>query len=160
MHALMECGETDAIFSSLYRELFTPESENNIIETPAYAATAEVLGAIKDAGGISVLAHPNTYADPEGLLDRLLALGLNGVEVWHPTADKAASDKLSAYCKKNKLLMVGGSDFRGMYTPQPRTLGSVVTPKTQLNELLGYKAKLKRLARREAAGAEKEAAAV
>ncbi len=160
MHALMECGETDAIYSELYRRLFTPESEENIIEKPLYADTAEVLSAVSDAGGISVLAHPCTYPDPIALIERFVSLGLCGVEVWHPTADKAASDKLSAYCKKNKLLMVGGSDFRGMYTPQPRTLGSVVTPKTQLNELLGYKAKLKRLARREAAGAEKEAAAV
>lgn len=157
MHALMECGETDAIYSALYRELFTPESETNIIETPAYADTAEVLGAIKDAGGISVLAHPNTYADPEGLLDRLLALGLNGVEVWHPTADKTGTDRFYAYAKKNKLLMVGGSDFRGMYTPVPLSLGAYLTPKTQLNELLGYKARVRRLAKREAANLEKEA---
>ena len=55
--------------------------------------------------------------------------------------------------------MVGGSDFRGMYTPQPLALGSYLTPKTQLTELLGYKSKQKRLAKREAALAEKEAAA-
>ncbi|MBQ6023491.1 MAG: PHP domain-containing protein [Clostridia bacterium] len=158
MHALMECGETDGIYSELYRELFTPESEANIIEIPAYAETAEVLTAIKDAGGISVLARPASSRDPEALLDRLVGLGLNGVEVWHPSADKERTDMLYAYAKKNKLLMVGGSDFRGMYTPQPLALGSYLTPKTQLAELLGYKSKLKRLAKREAALVEKEAA--
>ena len=90
MHALMECGETDAIYSELYRTLFTEESESNIIEVPAYAETAEVLQAVKEAGGIAVLARPNTYKDPFALLDRLVELGLNGVEVWHPSADKAA----------------------------------------------------------------------
>ena len=158
MHALMECGETDGIYSELYRELFTPESEANIIEIPAYAETGEVLTAIKDAGGISVLARPASSRDPEALLDRLVGLGLNGVEVWHPSANKERTDMLYAYAKKNKLLMVGGSDFRGMYTPQPLALGSYLTPKTQLTELLGYKSKLKRLAKREAALVEKEAA--
>ena len=158
MHALMECGETDGIFSSLYEELFSPDSENNIIEKPAYAGTGEVLEAVRDAGGISILARPYTYSDPDDLIDRLLELGLNGIEVWHPTADKEFTDKLYSFAKKNKLLMVGGSDFRGMYTPTPLTLGSYVTPKTQLAELLGYKSKLKRLAKKEAA--EKDAEAV
>lgn len=161
MHALMECGETNAIYSDLYTELFTPESENNIIEKPAYAETSEVLSAIKDAGGISILARPATYSDPEGLIARLLEMGLNGIEVWHPSANKDYTDKLYSFAKKNKLLMVGGSDFRGMYNPTPLSIGSYVTPKTQLTELLGYKSRLKRLAKKEAAAAsEKEAAAV
>ncbi len=154
MHALMECGETDGIYSALYNELFLPESENCIIEIPAYEDTLSVLGAIKDAGGISVLAHPATYKDPEALLEELTAQGLCGVEVWHPTADKTKTDGFYAYAKKNKLLMIGGSDFRGMYTPAPISLGSYLTPKTQLSELLGYKAKLRRLAKKEAAEAE------
>lgn len=154
MHALMECGETDGIYSTLYQELFLPESENCIIETPAYEDTLSVLGAIRDAGGISVLAHPATYKDTDALLVDLTAQGLCGVEVWHPTADKTLTDAFYAYAKKNKLLMVGGSDFRGMYTPTPISLGSYLTPKTQLSELLGYKAKLRRLAKKEAAEAE------
>lgn len=157
MHALMECGETDAVFSELYKELFSPESENNIIETPAYADTAEVLTAIKEAGGISVLAHPATYQDADALLEALLPLGLCGVEVWHPSADKAHTDVYYAFAKKHKLLMVGGSDFRGMYSPRPISLGAYSTPKTQLTELLGYKAKLRRLAKKEAALQEAQA---
>ena len=151
MHALMECGETESIYSALYRELFTPESEANIIETPAYADTMKVLAAVKEAGGISVLAHPAVYTQPEALLEALLEQGLNGVEVWHPTADKAATDMFLAFAKRNKLLMVGGSEFRGMYTPGSVSLGAYLTPKTQLNELLGFKAKQRRLAKKEAA---------
>ena len=157
MHALMECGETDGIYSALYRELFEPESESNIIETPAYEDTLKVLGAIRDAGGISVLAHPATYKDADALLEELTANGLNGIEVWHPSADKTFADKFYAFAKKNKLLMIGGSDFRGMYTPRPISLGAYLTPKTQLNELLGYKARQRRLAKKEAALQEAEA---
>jgi len=160
MHALMECGETNGIYSELYNELFTPESENSILEKPSYAGTEEVLTAIRDSGGISILARPAAYSDPDSLISKLLQQGLNGIEVWHPTADKENTDKLYSIAKKNKLLMVGGSDFRGMYTQHALTLGAYVTPKTQLAELLGYKAKLKRLAKKEAAATEKDAEAV
>ena len=158
MHALMECGETDGIYSDLYRELFSPENENNIIEIPAYEDTVTVLTAVKEAGGISILAHPATYTDTDSLLEELVSNGLNGIEVWHPTADKERTDRFYAFAKKNKLLMVGGSDFRGMYTPGPISIGSYLTPKTQLNELLGYKAKQRRLAKKEAALQEAAAA--
>ena len=147
MHALMECGVTDAIYSDKYYELFSPESETNILVKPAYASVTEVLDAIVSAGGISVLAHPATYEDAT-LVERLVEKGINGLEVWHPSADKAETDALYALAKKNKLLMVGGSDFRGMYNRQPLCIGAYSTPKTQLTELLGYKAKQKRLAKK------------
>ena len=82
----------------------------------------DAIRGITGAGGISVLAHPATYKDPEALLEELTAQGLCGVEVWHPTADKTKTDGFYAYAKKNKLLMIGGSDFRGMYTPTPISL--------------------------------------
>ena len=77
--------------------------------------------------------------------------GLNGVEVWCPTADETTTAGLTAYAKKHKLLMTGGSDFRGLYNKSAISIGSYVTPKTQLNELLGYKAKQKRLQKKTAA---------
>ena len=156
MHALMECGATCSLYSELYEELFSPESEANITEIPDYASVWEVLADIKDAGGISVLAHPAAYRNADALLEKMTEAGINGIEVWHPTADKETTEKLYAYGKKHKLLMVGGSEFRGMYNRQPLTIGSYLTPKTQLTEILGYKAKLKRQAKR---AAEAQAAA-
>lgn len=156
MHALMECGATCSLYSELYEELFSPESEANIMEIPDYASVWEVLTDIKDAGGISVLAHPAAYRNADALLEKMTEAGINGIEVWHPTADKETTEKLYAYGKKHKLLMVGGSEFRGMYNRQPLTIGSYLTPKTQLTEILGYKAKLKRQAKR---AAEAQAAA-
>ena len=158
MHALMECGATCSLYSDLYEELFSPESEQNILEKPDYAPVWEVLEDIRDAGGISVLSHPAVYRDWEALLEKLVEAGINGVEVWHPTADKQTTDKLYAYGKKNKLLMVGGSEFRGMYNREPLTIGSYLTPKTQLNEILGYKSKLKRQAKKAAEAAKQEEA--
>ncbi|MBQ7688258.1 MAG: PHP domain-containing protein [Clostridia bacterium] len=150
MHALMECGVTDGIYSAVYDMLFSPESEHNIIVKPDYAPVKEVLETIHAAGGIAVLAHPVEYRD-DTLIERLLPLGLDGVEVWHPSATKTESDELYAFCKKSKLLMTGGSDFRGMYNRTPLAPGDYGTPKTQLNELLSFKGRQKRLAKKLAA---------
>ena len=155
MHALMECGVTNAIYSEVYDELFSPESEHNIIVKPDYAPVEEVIEAVHAAGGIAVLAHPVMYRD-ETVAERLTALGLDGLEVWHPSAAKEDSDRLYAFCKKNKLLMTGGSDFRGMYNRTPLAPGDYGTPKTQLSELLSYKARQKRLAKKLAAEAAQE----
>lgn len=144
MHALMECGITATIYGDVYDELFSPESETNILVKTAFPSAEEIVEIIHAAGGIAVLAHPALY-DSFDLLERLTAAGLDGVEVWHPTADDETVARLMTYAKKNKLLMTGGSDFHGMYNKTALSIGSYMTPKTQLNELLGYKAKQKRL---------------
>ena len=149
MHALMECGVTDGIYKETYRELFSPESPTNVIVRPDYAHTSEVIETVHAAGGIAVLAHPAEYGD-DTLSDRLLEYGLDGVEVWHPSATKTDVEKFYAFCKAHKLLMTGGTDFRGMYNKIPLAPGDFGTPKTQLNELLSYKSRQKRLAKKQA----------
>lgn len=144
MHALMECGVADSIYGELYDELFSLESENNILAKPAFASLETVMEAIHAAEGIAVLAHPALY-NSWRLLDRSRELGIDGVEVWHPTADAEATERLMHTAAKNKLLMTGGSDFHGFYNRNAVSLGAYLTPKAQLSELLGYKARQKRL---------------
>ena len=149
MHALMECGVTDSIYSDVYRRLFTPESDENILVKPGYAAAKDVIAAIHEAEGVAILAHPMQYRD-ETIAERLLEAGLDGVEVWHPSATPEQSEALYAKAKKKKILMTGGSDFRGMYNERPLSPGAFRTPAQQLNELLGYKARQRRLAKKQA----------
>ena len=158
MHALMECGLASEIYGEEYNRYFNPESADNISMKASYVPVEEVLAAVHAAGGIAVLAHPALY-DSFDLLERLIPLGLNGVEVWHPTASAADIDRLTAIAKKHKLLMTGGSDFHGMYGHKNTSLGCCMTPKTQLSELTGYKARQKRLAKKAAEAAAQEAAA-
>lgn len=158
MHALIECGVADSFYGEVYEDLFSPDSENNILVKPAYAEVGDVIEAVHAAGGLAILAHPALCGDWNALLERLVAMGLNGVEVWCPTADDALVASLTAYAKKHKLLMTGGSDFRGLYNKSAISIGSYVTPKTQLSELLGFKARQRRL-QKKAAAAEAEAAA-
>jgi predicted metal-dependent phosphoesterase TrpH len=154
MHALVDAGYTNEIYGNLYDALFSPESETNLLAPIKYPSVEEVLEEIHGAGGVAVLAHPYKYDNiPE--LEKYVELGLDGVEVWHPTATESNIEEMSKLCKQYKLLMTGGSDFHGMYGRSTVTLGTCVTPDEHLDKLLGYKAKKKRAQRR----AEKEALA-
>lgn len=144
MQALTEIGAADGFYGKVYEELFGADSENNIIVKPAFKDAKTVIDAIHTANGIAVLAHPAKYGGYDTAV-RFASYGIDGIEVWHPSADENLSAQLLSYTKKNKLLATGGSSFHGLYNKDTLTVGSYCTPKTQLQELLGYKAKIKRL---------------
>jgi hypothetical protein len=153
----MESGLTDRIYGDLYMELFSADSEKSVLREPDHPEPKDILEAIHDAGGIAVLAHPALYNNME-LLDELIAAGLDGVEVWHPSADEQTIEHLRKLAKKNGLLMTGGSDFHGMYGVGNVSVGTCMTPDEQLDALLSYKARKRRRLARAAKAAEKEAA--
>lgn len=143
MHSLMECGFTDKIFGSLYDELFTAESDTNVIVNARFPEPKEIIDAIHDAGGVAVLAHPFLF-DSIDLLDELIPLGLDGVEVWHPLCKEDEMDYLKTIAAKHSLLMTGGSDFHGMYSNYSLSIGDMMTPAENVRQLLSYKARKRR----------------
>ncbi len=154
MHALMEVGAADSFYGDVYNELFTPESENNILVQPKFKSVEEVIEAVHLANGVAVLAHPMAYGNSEeatALIGRFMKAGLDGIEVWHPTADEKDSEALLQFAKKNKLLATGGSSFRGLYNKKLLTIGDYITPDQQLKELMSFKARQQRLLKKQAA---------
>jgi predicted metal-dependent phosphoesterase TrpH len=143
MHALMEGGFTDRIYGEVYDELFNPDNQGNILHTGKYPEAPEVMKAIHEAGGIAVLAHPLLYNNYD-LLDELIGLGLDGIEVWHPSCAEDDVVYLQQKAKKHNLLMTGGSDFHGMYGVGKTPLGACSTPEAQFDELMSYKSKKRR----------------
>lgn len=83
----------------------------------AHWTTAEAIGLLRGAGAISVLAHPMRMAlEPqamEALVEALQAIGLEGVEAYHPSANRRAVRWLDAMARRRNLLVTGGSDFHG-----------------------------------------------
>lgn len=143
MHALMECGYTSTIFGDLFDELFSSKNPDNITVKLLFPDCREVLEAIHEAGGIAVLAHPSAYNSFD-LLDELIPLGLDGVEVYHPSADVDTSAYLYRKAKARSLLVTGGSDFHGMYNSRNVRLGDYTVSDEQVEELLNYKSKMRR----------------
>ena len=147
MHALIDAGYTNEIYGDLYNALFEPDSAANLLAPIKYPEVKEVIEEIHGAGGVAVLAHPYKYDNiPE--LEKYVEYGLDGVEVWHPSANEENIEEISKLCKKHKLLLTGGSDFHGMYGRHNVTLGACITPDEHFDKLMGYKAKKKRAQRR------------
>lgn len=154
MHALMDAGYTDKIFSELHHTLFSTDSESNILAPTKYPTVEAAINEIHGAGGIAILAHPGKF-DNFDEIEKYIEMGLDGIEVWSPFNTPEQTEALAALCKKKKLLLTGGSNFHGTYGEKFVTIGSYATPKEHLDKLMGYKAKKKRAQRK----AEKEAAA-
>ena len=95
---------------------------------PAYVpqpklAPEEAVQLIHEAGGIAVLAHPSELSDGT-LPERLLrAVPFDGVEVYHPSADKKAQAKWLRLAQELQLLVGGGSDFHAIPDRYPTELG-------------------------------------
>ncbi len=156
MQALMECGYTTSVYGKLYDRLFSPESEENILVTPKFPDISEVITAIHDAGGVAVLAHP-VMSDNLDSLPRLIENGLDGIEVWHPSADEENQSQLKKLAAKYKLVMTGGTDFHGLYNRQSISLGDVGAPEDAIAKLKSYKARQKRLMKKAQKAAQESA---
>ncbi len=79
---------------------------------------ADVLEAIREAGGVSSLAHPIWYREPEGLVRALAGAGLVALEVFHPDHGPEEEARFGALAREENLLVTAGSDFHG--TPEGR----------------------------------------
>jgi 3',5'-nucleoside bisphosphate phosphatase len=83
-------------------------------ETPT---VAEAIAAIHGAGGLAVWAHPFwDVQDPDeavAMVERFKAKGIDGIEVFYITHDRAQTELLYGRCSELGLLSTGSSDFHG-----------------------------------------------
>ena len=110
---------------------------------PTYRDISEVVGIIKAAGGLPVIAHPfYTKAIPNDVDQRLkafLEVGIEGIECFHPSHDVRVANDCMRFCKNNKLAMSVGSDCHGSFAPN-RKIGmhSVQVKDISLGKLKDY----------------------
>lgn len=78
---------------------------------------AEGVRLLHRAGGVAVLAHPMQLKKSHAALDSLIGewakAGLDGIEVYHPSADAGDIPALLRIAERLDLLVTGGSDFHG-----------------------------------------------
>lgn len=103
---------------------------------PAYMAkdrfdVADAIALVHEAGGLAVWAHPGDSATPTRIL-RLADMGLDSVEVLHPSHPPSLSQRLFDNTEKAGLLPSGGSDWHGTHDG-PRRLGGQLVPKIWLD---------------------------
>jgi len=108
-------------------------------------AARHAVGLVRAAGGVPVLAHPRSpgYQVPDDVIADLAAAGLGGIEVFHFDHDQAERARLAALAASLGLIMTGGSDDHGSFSPGGpvpdggrRGLGAETTPPGEYQRLL------------------------
>jgi len=94
----------------------------------------EVLRAIRDAGGVSSLAHPVWYKNTEALIRALAAAGLDAIEAFHPDHGESQEQRFRALAREFALATTAGSDFHGTVEGRKRP-GGVTGDAAMLEEL-------------------------
>jgi hypothetical protein len=102
---------------------------------PAYvprigASPAQVVGAIRDAGGVAALAHPGLLGRDD-LIPELAAGGMAALEVYHPDHDETMRAHYAALASDHGLVATGGSDYHGDVAAAHAVLGSVSVPRDE-----------------------------
>lgn len=97
----------------------------------------EAIRLVKNAGGVSVFAHPAAArcgrTVPEARIAEMAEAGLDGIEVDHMDHDADARDRLRGLAKDLDLLVTGSSDYHGSrktvtlgaYTTDPEVYGEI-----------------------------------
>ncbi|MEG0980476.1 MAG: RDD family protein [Erysipelotrichaceae bacterium] len=77
-----------------------------------------VTKLIKATGGIAILAHPYVnFADDISVVREILALGVDGLEVFSSYHNKKQMSELLKIASEEKCLITAGSDFHGKNKP-------------------------------------------
>lgn len=135
LHALIEYGYSTHFYGRLNDELFNEKTGSCIVERE-YPDVNYVLELIHSARGAAVLAHPMVY-DSVDLIDDLASNGkLDGIEVYHYSADEEQQAMLLAKANEYDLIVTGGSDFHGLYNMRPTHLGMYTTDKDNIDRIL------------------------
>lgn len=113
-------------------------------EHPWYVASEkwpaiDVLRVVREAGGVSSLAHAVWYRDADTLIRRLAGHGLDAVEVFHPDHGAEEEGRLGALARTLDLAVTAGSDFHG--TPEGRKHPGGVTGGAEMLGILRTRAR-------------------
>ena len=114
-----------------YRELRASFSD-----LPPYPAADAVVAAVKQAGGVVILAHPAGYFDgaDRKRMDMLRErFRLDGIECAHPSIPEELTEVYRNYCREHGLLSSGGSD---LHSPRREEFAAHAGEEAWLDEIL------------------------
>jgi 3',5'-nucleoside bisphosphate phosphatase len=103
------------------------------IGRPAYIprdpfSPEDAVRLLVEHNAIPVLAHPYSTKDIEGILKRLVPVGLKGFETYYAEYTPEQHAELRAFADSWGLIPTGGSDYHGAGFREGRVLGSAPVP--------------------------------
>ena len=106
---------------------------------PAYekkyqVSPEEAVQLVAQAGGLSFFAHPGRSTTEADLLE-LIRVGLDGIEVIHPSHSPSMQEHYRRLASQYFLLTSGGSDFHGGKKNDNGAFGSYAVPMHVVEEM-------------------------
>ncbi len=108
-HMLVKARYARSVREAFHRYL---GDRSQIVVNKQPLPAAEAIRLVHEAGGVAAWAHPNYHCPREKLL-QLRELGLQAVEVDHPTFKRGQVRKLRKLAAECSLAVSGGSDCHG-----------------------------------------------
>jgi predicted metal-dependent phosphoesterase TrpH len=106
---------------------------------PDFPPPADVVDAIRAAGGVPILAHPGASLADGGVsaatLAPVLEFGVAGLECYSSYHDADTARVCRAFCERHGLLITGGSDCHGGFVARPLGVPPVDSSDLRLGEL-------------------------
>lgn len=132
MDWLVTTGQVSKMFGKFYQKTF---KQGGICAFDIeYIDAFDAVKAIKEAGGLAVLAHPGQQQN-FWIIPELVKIGLDGLELHHHTHNEKDRMTIQEYAEKYGLFMTGGSDYHGKYEPQPFGIGDFLSDESGINAI-------------------------
>ncbi|HEY0787424.1 MAG TPA: PHP domain-containing protein [Thermoanaerobaculia bacterium] len=94
----------------------------------------EAITLVRDAGGITSIAHPTLYPDAETLVRSMIPHGVDAIEVLHPDVPPAEEERYRGIAAEHGILTTGGSDDHGV--EDRKTIGRVRVPAAAIEPIV------------------------
>lgn len=130
--ALVEAGYVSSVSDAFDKLLGT--GKPGYVEKERFRIS-EAVSLIRDAGGVTSVAHPTLYPGHEQLVPKLLDAGIDGVEFMHPQIDALDRERYTNLARFRGKILTGGSDDHGAVKTS-ETLGTIKVPESLLGPIL------------------------
>ena len=132
MEQLLKTGQVKEMFGEFYKKTF---KNGGICDFDIkYIDVFKVVSTITKACGQAVLAHSGQQQNFY-LIEKLVPLGLKGLEYNHPENNDDDKKIILDYSKKFKLFLTGGSDYHGTNQKTQHGIGDYISEESGVNAL-------------------------
>jgi predicted metal-dependent phosphoesterase TrpH len=130
--AMVECGIVPDV-KSAFTDEFIADGGRCYVQR-VKITPEEAIERIHAAGGVAVAAHPGRTALTDADFHRLIAAGLDGIEVHYPRHSSAETAHFNEIAARHRLLVTGGSDDHGDIN-EGRLMGTIKLPYSHVERL-------------------------
>jgi len=132
MDWLVTTGQVPDMFGDFYQKTF--KNGGVCAFDIEYTDVFDAVKAIKEAGGLAVLAHPGQQRN-FWLIPELVRIGLDGLELNHYANSEEDKEMIHSYANQYDLFLTGGSDNHGKYESQPFSIGDFLSEESGVKSI-------------------------